>query len=64
MKSLDPAPCDAGSASDCESEKSGEASQLHRLPTPFDEWLEISMRNMRRMTEDEAYRLSIARHLS
>ena len=31
---------------------------------PLDEWTATVMRNMKRMATDEAYRLSIAKHLS
>ena len=31
---------------------------------PLDEWTAAVMRNMKRMSTDEAYRLSIAKHLS
>ena len=31
---------------------------------PLDEWTATVMRNMKRMSTDEAYRLSIAKHLS
>ena len=35
-----------------------------RAPDPLDEWTATVMRNMKRMSTDEAYRLSIAKHLS
>lgn len=31
---------------------------------PLDEWMATVMRNMKRMATDEAYRLSMAKHLS
>ena len=31
---------------------------------PLDEWTATVMRNMKRMATDEAYRLSVAKHLS
>jgi hypothetical protein len=36
----------------------------NKSPAPLDEWTATVMRNMKRMATDEAYRLSIAKHLS
>ena len=64
MKPEEPAPLDAGVGQYEERQQAGDSSGPVGAPTPIDVWLESSMRNMRRMTVDEEYRRSIARHLS
>lgn len=37
---------------------------IDKSPDPLDEWTATVMRNMKRMATNDAYRLSIAKHLS